>query len=249
MSLTAQSVQSIGDLFLVRVFRKADGNGADSELDDGEESLQNDSGGDQSIIDQTPSCVVSSWVGLAAKALQEQWPRQEEEHEHEREEEQEEERRHSQSGFLLLLLLLVSFTTFTTHTALFGAIVFGSHTGSGAGTGKASHPKTEHGTRPPIVDSSSSETILFQHVSVCICIGFGFGIGALKNLAGFLDPVQHSTEKTLALPQGIPEGTLPNANAVRLSQTRNARTRIPASVGVGFGFSSTFGVGFHSGAL
>jgi len=95
MSLTAQSVQSIGDLFLVRVFRKADGNGADSELDDGEESLQNDSGGDQSIIDQTPSCVVSSWVGLAAKALQEQWPRQEEgnehEHEHEREEEQEQQ--------------------------------------------------------------------------------------------------------------------------------------------------------------
>ena len=89
-------MQSIGDLFLIRVFRQAD---EDAFTADGNDDLEiqteqlegNDFSSTSattsssssccrwSTIERIPSRIVSSWVETSAKALQKQWPRQERE--------------------------------------------------------------------------------------------------------------------------------------------------------------------------
>lgn len=70
MPLAAQSVQSIGDLFLIRVFEKQhSASCCNDKTDDGLGSSSVD-------IEHASPSVVSSWVRTTARILQEQWPRQ-----------------------------------------------------------------------------------------------------------------------------------------------------------------------------
>ncbi len=78
MSLRAQSVQSIGDFVLVRIYSSSDedtgGKQKSAILSD---DRQFETGNEyKKRIDQLPSDEVSMWAMTAAQMLQEQWPRQ-----------------------------------------------------------------------------------------------------------------------------------------------------------------------------
>ena len=80
MGLKAQSVQSIGDLVLVRIFNPSHDELADDDrvrdtLESNDESERDFS----IIIDRSSSREVSSWLISAARLLQKQWPRQDRE--------------------------------------------------------------------------------------------------------------------------------------------------------------------------
>ena len=85
LSLAAQSVQSIGDLFLIRLYNNKcaafddDDNvvgGNQQTVDDSVDCGQESDAGAARSIERIPSHEVSSWARTAARILQEQWPRE-----------------------------------------------------------------------------------------------------------------------------------------------------------------------------
>ena len=90
MPLAAQTVQSINDLFLIRIFNHANNDVNGDTKNDSRDSCSNLQGKDKGVlhdsasrIERTLSRDVSSWVSTVARLLQEQWPRQDEDtHEH-----------------------------------------------------------------------------------------------------------------------------------------------------------------------
>jgi GNAT superfamily N-acetyltransferase len=88
LSLAAQSVQSIGDLFLIRVYNNHAAD--DDDVGGNHQTIDNVDYGQEyndaaRSIERMPSHEVSSWTRTAARFLQEQWPRQDRDkpqHEH-----------------------------------------------------------------------------------------------------------------------------------------------------------------------
>ena len=77
MLLKAQSVQSIGDLVLIRIYNPSnddvEDNGRIHDAADSKSELEHDG---VTSIERTPFHEVSSWTMTVARLLQEQWPRQ-----------------------------------------------------------------------------------------------------------------------------------------------------------------------------
>ncbi len=80
MGLKAQTVQSIGDLVLVRIYNPPHDELEDNQIiyttSESEKELERDF---SAIVDRSSTREVSSWVLSAARLLQEQWPRQDRE--------------------------------------------------------------------------------------------------------------------------------------------------------------------------
>ena len=74
MVLAAQSVQSIGDLFLVRIYNRANETENDTSNFLTNEDTEPDA--DDASIDTVASDEVLLWTKTAARMLQKQWPRQ-----------------------------------------------------------------------------------------------------------------------------------------------------------------------------
>lgn len=86
MQLAAQSVQSIDDLFLIRIFSHSDDDVRDNRRIDrvgsNPDFHRNDDAGLEyggTSLERMPSHEVTSWARTAARMLQEQWPRQDRE--------------------------------------------------------------------------------------------------------------------------------------------------------------------------